>query len=388
MWKRAAILLAALSLLIILGLLGQACSKAEDASANAETSTSAESDTTDGKGGKKRRGKKSADDEDEEDQSVPVEVTGLSRGRIESVLRFSTNLEAENEVQVISEASRKIRKLLVEEGDDVRQDQVLIRLQDEEQRNALARVESQLANSQREYERKSNLFDQKLISEQEFNQATYDLEQMEIALKDAHRQLGYTEVRAPIGGTVTQRLVNVGDQINVNQHLFDIVDFDSIVARVYVPERELYRLQPDQSARVFADAGGGEKRFGSIDRIAPRVDPRSGTVKVTVAIPRSQGLLPGMYVTVELITEVHEDALLLPKRAIVYDADQLFVFRLKEDLTVERLLIQAALEDRENVEPGGVLRDGDRIVVAGQASLKDGSEVRLVGETEPVETSS
>ena len=346
-----------------------------------DETTSSEEDGQAEKPKKKRFWERSSDEDDpeEEDQSVPVEITVLGRGRIESILRFSTNLEAESEVQVISEASRKIQSLLVEEGDDVVKNQVLIRLEDDEQRNELARVESQLANARREFDRKSNLYNQQLISEQEYNQATYDLEQLEIALRDAKRQLGYTEVKAPISGTITQRLVKVGAPLTVTQHLFDIVDFDSIVARVYVPEKELYRIRADQDARVFADAGGGEERFGTVDRIAPRVDPRSGTIKVTVSIPRSQGLLPGMYVTVELITEVHEDALLLPKKAIVYDADQIFVFRLKDDSTVERLLIRPRLEDRDNVEPDDTLSQGDRIVIAGQASLKDGSEVRLVG---------
>ena len=82
MWKRAAILLAALSVAISLGLLAQACNKADDASADAGASASSDPDTTDEKGGKKRRGKKSADLEDEEDQSVPVEVIGLNRGRV------------------------------------------------------------------------------------------------------------------------------------------------------------------------------------------------------------------------------------------------------------------------------------------------------------------
>jgi membrane fusion protein (multidrug efflux system) len=374
--------------LIVVGLLvgsALACNRSE--SSEDETASETSSKTEESK--KKRFWDRSSEPEEkEEDQSVPVEITELGRGRIESILRFSTNLEAESEVQVISEASRKIRSLLVEEGDDVRRNQVLIRLQDEEQRNELARVESQLANAQREYERRSNLYGQQLISEQEYNQATYDLEQLEIAKTDAERQLGYTEVRAPIDGTITQRMVKVGDQISVNQHLFDIVDFDSIVARVYVPEKELFRVRAGQDARVFADAASGQDRFGTVDRIAPRVDPRSGTIKVTVSIPRSQGLLPGMYVTVELITEVHEDALLLPKKAVVYDADQLFVFRLKDDSSVERLLIQPALEDRDNVEPAGILSEGDRIVIAGQASLKDGSEVRLVGAAASVETAS
>ncbi|MEJ2086471.1 MAG: efflux RND transporter periplasmic adaptor subunit [Acidobacteriota bacterium] len=301
------VLTRSLALVTIVGaltLLPLACSRSESSGSAEKSETASGTSDETPKEKKKRFWQKSEDGEDEpEDQSVPIEITELSRGRIESILRFSTNLEAESEVQVLSEAARKIRSLLVEEGDDVAKGEVLIRLQDDEQRNELARVESQFANAKREYERKSSLFEQQLISEQEYNQATYDLEQLDIALKDAQRQLGYTEVRAPISGTITQRLVKVGDQITVNQHLFDIVDFDSIVARIYVPEKELYRIRTGQTARVFADAGGGDDRYGTVDRIAPRVDPRSGTVKVTVAIPRSQGLLPGMYVTVELITE-------------------------------------------------------------------------------------
>ena len=107
-----------------------------------------------------------------------------------------------------------------------------------------------------------------------------------------------------------------------------------------------------------------------------------------MAIPGNQELLPGMYVTVELITAVDLDALLVPKKALVYDADQIFVFRPKsvtnedgeEELRVERLLLRPVLEDRDNIEPEGVLAEGDRIVIAGQAGLKEGSLIRLVGE--------
>ena len=294
------------------------------------------------------------------------------------MLRFSTNLEAESQVQVLSEASREVVQLLVEEGDKVRRGAVLLRLEDDAQRTELGRIEGQLTKARRELERNENLFNQQLISEQAFNDARYDVEQLELALADAERELSYTEVRAPISGTVTQRMVKVGDHVTINQHLFDIIDFDSIVARVYVPEKELSRLAEGQTARITAQALGSAERFGALARIAPVVDSRSGTVKVTVAIPAEEGLLPGMYVSVELVTAVHEDALLVPKRALVYDDDQLFVFRLVEGERVERLLIRPVLEDRDNIEPAGELSAGDRIVVAGQAGLKDGSLVRDV----------
>lgn len=314
----------------------------------------------------------------------PVEVATLDRGPIEAVLRFSSNLEAEAEVQVFSQAARRIVELKVEEGDRVTADQPLVRLQDDEQRNEVARIESQLAKARREYERQQSLFARELISEQTMNEATYEVEQLEIGLEDARRMLSYTEVRAPIAGTITNRYVNLGDTITVNQHLFDIVDFDSIVARVYVPEKELGRLRLGQKARLFSDSLGSEPRRGEVLRIAPIVDPRSGTVKVTLAIPRNQGLLPGMYIEAELVTDVREEALLVPKRAVVYEDNRAFLYRYLEGSTVERLEVRPLLADRENIEPSGDrLSPGDRVVVAGQAGLKDGARVRLAAGVNP-----
>lgn len=333
--------------------------------------------------------KKKDDDGDEEDEeeAVPVEVVALERGPIETVLRFSTNLEAENDVQVVSRASRQlqVRQLLVEEGAEVGRGQILLRLENAELRIALARIEGQLEKARREYERQTSLFGQQLISEQTYNDATYELEQLELALQDSQRELGYTEVRAPISGTVTERHVSVGDQVTANQMLFRIVDFDSIVARVYVPEKDLWRVSKGLEARLYTEANRSIERGGAIERVAPQVDPRSGTVKATIAIPRGAGLLPGMYVSVELITAVNAEAVLVPKKALIYDAEQIYVFRLAEESRVERLLIEARLEDRDNIEPAGELAAGERIVVAGQAGLKDGSLVRLI-EAAPEES--
>ena len=320
--------------------------------------------------------------EERKEEAVPVEVAALSRGPIESVLRLSSHLEAEREVQVFAEAPRRVTRLLVEEGDPVQKGQVLLQLQDEEQRSAVAKAEIALSESRRNFQRTKELHEQKLVTEELFTQARYTVERNEIALGDARRELGYTQVRAPIAGMVTERKVNLGDHVTLNQQLFRIVDFDSIVARIYVPEKDLPRLAKGQPARLRADSLGGERFRGAIDRLSPVVDPGTGTIKVTVATPRQKGLRPGMYVEVELVTAVHDDALLVPKRALVYDNDQAYVFRLKEERRVERLRVTPQLEDAEHVEPEGGLSAGDQLVVAGQAGLKDGGLVRLPGDPE------
>ncbi len=324
-----------------------------------------------------------AGDGDRREEAVPVEVVALERGTIESALRFSATLEAERDVRVLAEAQRRVVELKVEEGDAVRAGSLLIRLQDDAQRSALNKAEIELRQATREFDRQKSLFEQNLVSEQAYNDAALVFDQAGIAVDDARRNLAYTEVRAPVSGIVTERMVNVGDHVTLNQPLFRIVDFDSIVARIYVPEKELPALATGLETRLTAEAIGGASFFGSVDRISPVVDPGTGTVKVTVATPRQEGLRPGMYVEVELVTAVNEDALLLPKRSVVYDNDQLFVFRLGDERRVERIKVEPVLEDIENIEPAGGLSMGDLVVVAGQASLKDNALVRLPGDPDP-----
>jgi len=320
--------------------------------------------------------------EGRKEEAVPVEVAALGRGEIEAVLRLSSNLEAEREVQVLSEAERRVTRLLVEEGDAVGKGALLIQLQDEEQQSAVAKAEIELKESRRDYDRAQELFEQKLVTEELFTEAGYAIERNELVLADARRALGYTQVRAPIAGVVTERLVNLGDHVTENEALFSLVDFDSIVARIYVPEKDMVRLAVGQPARLRADALGSMVFRGSIERISRIVDPSTGTVKVTVATPRQEGLRPGMYVDVELVTAVHAEALLVPKRALVYDNDQVFVYRLKEERRVERLRVNPLLENVEFVEPEGGLDVGDELVVAGQSGLKDNGLVRLPGDPE------
>jgi membrane fusion protein (multidrug efflux system) len=339
----------------------------------------------DGGGATWREGGGGTADEERTEEAVPVEVETITRGPIEATLRFSATLEAELDVEVFAEASRRVVELAVEEGDRVAKGALLVRLQDDEQRSALAKAEITLEQAEREWQRQESLYEQSLISEQVWIDARAAHDQARLALDDARRQLGYTQVRAPIAGTVTRRLVNLGDHVTLNQALFRVIDFDSIVARVYVPEKELPRLAPGLPSRVMPDALGDVVFAGVVDRIAPAVDPSTGTVKVTVSIPRQQGLRPGMYVQVELVTAVHEDAVLLPKRALVYDNEQMYVFRLGEARRVERVEIVADLQSADVVEPAGGLEAGDEIVVAGQSGLKDGALVRLPGDPEPTE---
>lgn len=327
--------------------------------------------------------KTEAKDANKPEPAVPVEVTSITRGPIEAVVRTSTHLEAESEVKVFARTANRVTRLLAEEGDQVAKDALLLQMEDDIQKTHYQKAQSNLEKSRTEFARSKALYDQNLISEQAYTDIRFQLRQNELAFEDAQRELAYTQVRAPIAGTVTRRLVKTGDLVNLNQHLFDIVDFDSIVARVHVPERELPRLAVGQTVRVTSTSLPGRENTGTIQRIAPIVDSRTGTIKVTVAFEDVGPLMPGMYVDTEIITTTRENALLLNKRALVYDGDQVFAYRLLTNRVVERLLVLPSIIDRDHVEPASGFAEGDLVVIAGQTGLKDGARVRLPGDPDP-----
>jgi membrane fusion protein, multidrug efflux system len=357
-----------LALLLIGAVLGGGCKMQSAMQNDGEKKAEGEND----KKAKKERG-------------VPVEVAAVSRGPIEEVIKSSNHLEAEQEIKVFSRAANLVSELLVEEGIYVQKDQVLLRLEDTDQTTTYKKTLSQLNKSTANFKRTTGMFKDQLVPQKEFDDAKFDLEQLTLALDEAQRQVDFTSIKAPISGTITARMVKLGDHVNPNQHLFTIIDFDSIEARIYVPERYLADLKTNQLGRIYSHSLPGKVFDAHVKRIAPVVDSTSGTVKITLGVEHQGELRPGMFVDVELVIATHPLALLIAKRSIVYDNDQMYVYRLMEERRVERVFVEPLLADRDHIEPKSGFKDGDEIVIAGQTGLKEDALVTLPGDPLPDE---
>jgi len=316
----------------------------------------------------------------DKNQAIPVELATVTRGPIEATLKSATHLEAEEDVKVYSRTANRVLELLAEEGDPVAKNQILARLDHDIQQTALSKAEVRLEKAQREFDRQKALFEQKLISEQVFTDAQLEVKQLQLACDDARRDLDYTTIRAPITGTITRRLINLGDLVNLNQHLFDLLDLQSTVARVYLPEKNLASIHLGQIARVTTDSLPDQRFTATVKRIAPVIESKSGTVKITLGFADVGPLRPGMFVDVEIVIAQIPDALLLTKRAIVYDGEQMYVFKAVAGNKVERVPVTPRIADNLNIEPGSGFAPGDQIVVAGQSGLKHGAAYRLTNE--------
>jgi membrane fusion protein (multidrug efflux system) len=315
-----------------------------------------------------------------------VRVAPVTRESISSLYSTSATLRADRRATVIARTRGVVRRLAVEEGDTVTADQPMAHLEDDEQRIAASRAGTSRETARRELERLQGLYTQGLVSEDEFERARRDAEDARHAKELAELELSRTVITAPFSGIVLQRHLDVGATVADGTPVYDLADLDPIYADINIPERHVVRLEPGQQVRLEADSTGTTAE-AIIERIAPLVDPATGTVKVTVAVAGSSSLRPGAFVRVNIITDTHADALVVPRSSLVAEGRRWHLYRLASDgATVEQLEVDLGFENGARVEiaaistPGTALEPGMPVVAVGAPALSDGAKVRVTQE--------
>ncbi len=326
--------------------------------------------------GAQRRGKAPDAEQKSGMDALPVSVINTERGEIDSVMIFSSNVDSEKQVQIYPLSSGILEEILKDEGDRVKKGEVLARLDDREA--SLNEEKSRLIFEQlsAELKRQKELFEKNMISEDTYEKLRFSTEQARVDWQSNKLMLSYTRITSPIDGIVGRREIKIGNKINTTDMAFTVVDTREKIAVVHVPEQNRKDIHVGQSAYLNAS---GVDVPAAVKRFSPSVDPDSGTVKVTVATSDPDNHLAiGQFVNVRLIRDVHKNALLLNKEALVYEGGKVFVFRLDEGDTVTKVEIRTEFESGNKVEIVDGLTDGDRVVTAGKSSVKSGDKVRVV----------
>jgi membrane fusion protein (multidrug efflux system) len=324
---------------------------------------------------------------EEDAPPVPVEIAQPVRGDVYAMYTGTAPIEAFAEANVIAKVDGEIRELLVEEGDEVKKGQVLARLDGDRLRLELNESEAKLRKLQRDYERNVDLQAKGLISDGDFEKIKFEMEALEAAYNLASLELDYTQIRAPIDGVIAERFVKLGNTIAEGEALFRVTSLDPLVAYLHVPEREYRHIDPGQPVGIEIDALADDPIAAAVSRVSPVVDPQTGTFKITVEIVDEQRRIkPGMFGRIGVIYDVHENALQIPRSAIIENDGAASVF-VVEDGRAQRKSVSTGYGNRGMIEVTGGLAEEERVIVVGQASLKQDSPVTVINQADGEELS-
>ncbi len=327
-----------------------------------------------------------------------VEIYGDYVGRI----------RAQQFVEVRARVEGFLESMAFEEGTYVKKNQVLFvidqkqyRAKADKARAQLRKDSAQVRKTKRDLDRIRPLFEQNAASQLDLDNAIAAYEtavasmgMSQADLDQAEQELGYTWVRSPISGHISERHVDLGTLVGTGgQSLLAtivksdtvLVDF-SMTALDYLKSRERNVVlgqrdstrswQPTVTITLADDSEYPYK--GLVDFADPQVNPKTGTFSVRAEMPNpDRVLLPGQFTKVRALLDVRERATVVPQKALIIEKGGAYIFVMRRDSTVERRFIELGPEFGNNVVVERGIIPGENIVTEGYHKLNPGMKVRV-----------
>ncbi len=331
-------------------------------------------------------------------QQQDVEIYGEYVGRI----------RAQQFVEVRARVEGFLEQMLFAEGTYVKRNQVLFVINQDQYRAKADKVRAQLKKdkaqahkAKRDLDRIRPLYEQNAASQLDLDNAVAAYEtavasvgMSQADLDQAEQELGYTIVRSPISGQISERHVDLGTLVGGSGKslLATIVKSDTILvdfsmtALDYLKgkERNVTLGQKDSTrswqptVTITLPDNSVYKYKGLVDFAAPQVNPKTGTFSVRAELANPDHvLLPGQFTKVKVLLDVRKNATVVPQKALIIEKGGAHIFVMRKDSTVERRFIELGPEFQNNVVVERGLSAGEIIVSEGFHKLTPGMKVRI-----------
>ncbi len=278
-----------------------------------------------------------------------------------------------------------VKTIRFKQGDRVRTGDALLELDASADEAKLAALQASAELAQLTYRRDQAQLSAKAISQQvlDASRANFAIAQAQVAEQRALLQK--KTLHAPFAGTLGLRRVDVGQYLQAGEQVSSLQDLTSLYVDFWVPQRDLAQLKTGQKVRLRTDAYPGQEFSAQVAVIEPQADANSRNVMVRAAMENpGQRLLPGMFVTLDLLVSENVRWLTLPRTAITFNPYGATVFKVVQDgvdekgqgrLSVRQHFVKTGLARGDQVAVLDGITEGDTVVVAGQIKLRNGTPV-------------
>lgn len=317
---------------------------------------------------------------EERERVVVVETMEVEARSFEELVRVTGTVEAIEDAIISAEVSGRVRSI-VDRGSQVEQGAVLAELDDRMVSSSLeiARTNYELAEDA--LQRQEPLLRDSIISTLEYNQIRSQRDQAKSQLEQAEKQLSDSRIEAPFRGRVEDRLVSSGELVSPGIPVLRLVNTNKVRINAGVPERYINDISQGTPVKVNLKSYSGEQLQSEVRYAGSIIVPETRTFPIEVVLNNGEGLLkPEMVVNLAITRKVWDDALVVPRTALLREEDglRLYVVRHEEGgevAEVRHVEVGAASGSLIVIEEG--IEAGESVVVAGQSNVSDGDNLQI-----------
>lgn len=308
---------------------------------------------------------------------VAVSIAEVKRMSADRTLKLVGALNAESKLNITAETSGKITALKFDLGQYKTRGSVIVTIDDKLKQLAVQSAQTAFDKAKKDFARTENLYKGNTASEKEYDDARTAYENARIQLEQAQKQLSYTSVEAPINGYITEKMVEQGSFVNIGTPIASIVDISRLKARLNVSESNAYFIKPGAKAIVTTEIFPDAEFPGKVSFVSPSGD-ETHNYPVEIEIPNNAKyqLKSGTFVNVSIALE-SPSSLFIPREALQGSVKDAKVYTVENGKAKLRSIVVGSSNDAF-LEVVSGLKEGDKIVVAGQINLADGKEIKII----------
>lgn len=327
-------------------------------------------------------GKHSEKAERTRNNSIPVQVAAIDTGYNNNTIVASGLISTENEARLSFKIGGVIERILVEEGQQIREGQLLASLNSTEINAQTKQAALALAKAQRDYDRAFNLYKDSVITLEQFQNSKTGLEIAQQSLQEIQFNNKYASIYAPSDGFIIKKLLNTSEIAGPGTPVLVMGALDKTskwVLRAGVADREWALVEKGDKAIITTDAFPGKSITASVSQKALAADMASGSYEIELAID-VKGLKPavGMFGKAMISTSKSVKGFSIPYESLLEANGQKgFVFVTNDKKTVKRVEVIIASIDNNRVVISEGLSDYAFVIISGSPYLKDGASITI-----------
>jgi RND family efflux transporter MFP subunit len=309
---------------------------------------------------------------------VTVSIANVEKRTSSFTLNFTGTLYPYKELDIPAEIAGKITSLNYELGQHFPKGGVIATLDDKIKRLTYESSKIESDRLKKDLERTKNLYKGETSSEQEYDLALTSYETAKNKSDEAEKQLSYTKIIAPIAGTITKKIVEVGKYVKEGDPVASIVDVSRLKVKINVSESDVYYLHTGDRVKITTDIYPGIIFYGKISFVSPRGDDTHNyPVEIEIVNNAKNPLKAGTFVKVEVGIASNTMALYIPRESLQGSIKDAKVYvasngrALLKDIVIGR-------GGNESLEVLSGLTENDKVVVSGQVNLTDNRQIKVI----------